>query len=58
MVWLIVLPLIIGFFAMLILPYFMNLADACLDSGGSFNYHSCECDFEKNHEYKEDHQCK
>ena len=32
--------------------------DACLDSGGSFNYNKCECDFTYNHEYKESHHCK
>jgi hypothetical protein len=32
--------------------------DACLDSGGSFNYQSCECDYELSHLYIEKHQCK
>lgn len=31
--------------------------DACLDHGGSFDYEKCECDFKKNHEYKESHTC-
>jgi hypothetical protein len=31
--------------------------DRCLDSGGSFNYESCQCDYKKNHKYIEDHKC-
>lgn len=31
--------------------------DACLDGGGIFNYKTCECDFNENHDYKEDHRC-
>ena len=31
--------------------------DTCLDSGGSFNYKTCTCDYEVNHPYIEKHQC-
>ena len=31
--------------------------DSCLDNGGSFDYESCQCDYEQNHEYKENNQC-
>ena len=32
--------------------------DGCLDSGGSFDYESCTCDYKTNHPYKEEHQCR
>jgi len=32
--------------------------DSCLDSGGSYNYHACECDYEISHPYIKEHQCK
>lgn len=31
--------------------------DSCLDSGGSFNYLECECDYRISHPYIGDHQC-
>ena len=31
--------------------------DSCLDSGGSYNYDKCECDFNISHPYKEKHNC-
>ena len=31
--------------------------DDCLDSGGSYDYSSCRCDYSTSHEYKEKHQC-
>lgn len=31
--------------------------DYCLDSGGSFNYKNCTCDYENSHPNKEDYQC-
>jgi len=30
---------------------------SCLDRGGSFNYDTCECDLQTNHEFKENHTC-
>ena len=34
----------------IVLAYFSSptVADSCLDSGGSFNYESCECDYSNN----------
>ena len=32
--------------------------DSCLDSGGSYNYLECECDYTVNHPYIAEHQCK
>jgi hypothetical protein len=31
--------------------------DRCLDSGGSFDYQACSCDYEVSHTHMEDHQC-
>lgn len=31
--------------------------DKCLDSGGSYNYNQCECDYQSDHEFKEYHEC-
>ena len=31
--------------------------DYCLDRGGSYNYETCGCDFEKSHEKQNTHQC-
>ncbi len=31
--------------------------DSCLDSGGSFNYDKCECDFNESHKFEEIHIC-
>jgi len=32
--------------------------DACLDSGGSYNYESCSCDHNQSHPYIENSKCK
>ncbi len=53
--------LVLGFFLIavsLILDWLMPVADSCLDSGGSYNYETCSCDYENSHPYKELHQCK
>lgn len=31
--------------------------DACLDSGGSFNYETCTCDYQKSHPVRPSHDC-
>jgi hypothetical protein len=31
--------------------------DDCVDTGGSYNYDQCECDYNKNHSFKENHEC-
>ncbi|PKG37430.1 hypothetical protein [Psychromonas sp. Urea-02u-13] len=31
--------------------------DRCLDSGGSFDYQSCQCDDKNNHELIAKHRC-
>ena len=60
MIWLFIIPFIIGFIIMLIYPYFSHeiKIDSCLDSGGSFNYETCECDYKNSHKNKVNHQCK
>ncbi len=32
--------------------------DSCLDSGGSYNYQECSCDYKNSHDADEKHQCK
>ncbi len=46
----VIILLLVGF------PFSDN-ADSCLDSGGSYNYQKCECDYKINHEYSKVHQC-
>lgn len=46
----IVLVFIIG------IPFF-DQVDACLDSGGSYNYQQCECDYSVSHSFSKEHQC-
>ena len=31
--------------------------DICLDTGGSYNYELCKCDYKLNHKYNKDNQC-
>ncbi len=52
-------PLIIGTFVGLIYISFQTSGsvDSCLDSGGSYDYQRCTCDFDKNHPYQEVHSC-
>ncbi|MES9942082.1 MAG: hypothetical protein ABW104_12135 [Candidatus Thiodiazotropha sp. 6PLUC2] len=38
-------------------PEFMAL-DKCLDTGGSYDYENCRCDYKTTHEYKKEHSCK
>jgi hypothetical protein len=42
----------------LVIGWLLPVADTCLDSGGSYNYETCACDYEKSYPYKEVHQCK
>ena len=44
---LVVIGLLAGVAGPWILDYIA--VDRCLDSGGSFNYEACACDFENNH---------
>lgn len=37
---------------------FKSKVDSCLDSGGSFDYQSCTCDYKSSHVFQEVHQCK
>jgi len=59
MIWVLVLPIILGLLFGLFVPYLatLNESDSCLDSGGSYNYESCKCDYENNHPYKSAHIC-
>jgi len=34
-----------------------NDVDKCLDSGGSFDYENCRCDYENKHPYLKAHEC-
>ena len=60
MVWLFVAPFVIGILFAIVYTYFLPVPkiDACLDSGGSFDYAACKCDLTNNHEFKEKHKCK
>ena len=35
----------------------LGSVDTCLDSGGSYDYIQCECDYGSNHPVLEDHEC-
>jgi len=41
----------------LVIDWFSPVSDTRLDSGGSYNYENCECDYEVRHPYKKLHQC-
>lgn len=60
MLFVLVGPLVIGLILVFLLPLFHseNGLDSCLDAGGSFDYESCECDFNKSHIVPEQHNCK
>jgi len=60
LLWLFVAPFVIGTIVTILYPYFSDasVVDACLDSGGSFDYEACKCDYKKTHDYKESHSCK
>lgn len=49
------IPIIVIF--LIIGSPFSDKADSCLDSGGSYNYQECECDYKISHEYSKVHQC-
>lgn len=53
-------PFAIGLVLVFLLPLFYQESqiDACLDSGGSFNYEACACDFNKSHIAPKQHNCK
>ena len=60
MIFLFVAPIAIGIIVAIAYPY-LSLhikVDKCFDSGGSFNYESCKCDYKENHRFIEEHQCK
>ncbi len=54
------LALILGVLISIVAPYFFSEDEVynCLDTDGSFNYDTCVCDYENNHQFKADHQCK
>ena len=37
---------------------FESKVDACLDSGGSFDYQACICDYKSSHPFQQRDQCK
>lgn len=53
-------PFIIGLVLIFLLPLLYNESsiDTCLDAGGSFNYESCECDFNTSHIVPNQHNCR
>jgi len=59
MIWIFLAPLVIGIAALIIIPLVLEKSniDRCLDQGGSFNYESCSCDYQKAHPYKSKHDC-
>jgi hypothetical protein len=59
MLGIILFPVVVGILISLIMPWILTPSkiDSCLDSGGSYNYESCSCDHEKNHEFKKGHKC-
>lgn len=59
MVGLALFPIVSGILLSLIVPWILTSkkVDSCLDSGGSYNYETCSCDYERNHEFKKDHNC-
>ncbi len=60
MILLFVTPIAIGLIVAITYPHlsFHFAVDKCLDSGGSFNYESCQCDYQESHKFMEEHQCK
>ena len=60
MIFLFVTPIAIGIIVAIAYPHLsLHLkVDKCLDSGGSFNYESCECDYKESHKLMEEHQCR
>lgn len=53
-----ILTLLISTFVVsLVINWLSPVSDICLDSGGSYNYEICECDYELSHPYKKVHQC-
>jgi len=60
MVWFLISPIVLGILIAILYPYYLieSKIDACLDSGGSFDYAACKCDYISNHEYKENNKCK
>jgi hypothetical protein len=52
-------PIVSGILLSFIIPKILahKEIDSCLDSGGSYNYETCSCDHENNHEVKKDHKC-
>lgn len=59
MVWFFIAPIILGIIVAIVYPKIAHgsRVDACLDSGGSFNYQICECDHEKNHPFEANSKC-
>jgi hypothetical protein len=60
MAWLFLAPIILGLLIAWLYPMLSHETniDACLDSGGSFDYQTCKCDHEKTHPFEADNQCK
>jgi hypothetical protein len=58
-VTIVMLSIIVIIFALWSVPkvVFFFEVDHCLDSGGSYNYDQCECDYKMNHSFKENHEC-
>ena len=51
-------PIFLGILAIFLVPYLMGSGiDACLDSGGSYDYKNCKCDFSNSHEVIENSTC-
>ena len=52
-------PVVMAFVIAVVLPEIMapTEVDICLDSGGSFNYETCSCDYDKTHKVLEKHTC-
>lgn len=38
--------------------WIVPVADYCLDTGGSYNYEACTCDYDNNHPNKKFHWCR
>ena len=49
------LSIVVVIFALWLVPKVVLFfeVDHCLDNGGSYNYDRCECDYKKNHSFKE-----
>lgn len=60
-----VISVVIGLFLPMVLVYLVLSSitenqleiDDCLDSGGSYNYQLCECDYTKTHQKMGKHSC-